>query len=202
MTYRTVAARATAEFTEKRSRFIAELSPAADADAAAAFIEDIRRRNRDARHHVYAYRIPNGPERFSDDGEPQGTAGSPLMETLRRAQVTGAVLVVTRYFGGILLGAGGLTRAYAHAASLAVTAAKIVEKRPFSKISFVCSYAQYEQACALARRFGGEAEDAAFTQDVRVIALVPEENTDGFCRSLELLTAGTADAKVENGFYH
>lgn len=200
MTYRTVAAQAAAEFTEKRSRFVAELAPSADETAALAFIEAVRRKSRDARHHVFAYRIAGGAERFSDDGEPQGTGGSPLMETLRRAQLTGTVLVVTRFFGGILLGAGGLTRAYAHAASLALAQANVVEKRPYARVAFLCSYAQYGQVQTLALRLGGEPR-ADFGGEVRVLVELPEKNTEDFLSALTQLTAGKAVPRTETGFY-
>ena len=123
MQYRTIRAAASAEFVEKRSRFIGYISPVTTQEDAAAFIDSIRSKHWDATHNVPAYIIREGNIcRFSDDGEPQGTAGMPALNVLQKEGLTDCVLVVTRYFGGILLGGGGLVRAYSHAAKIAVDA--------------------------------------------------------------------------------
>lgn len=122
--YKTVANEATAEYTEKRSRFIAQVRPVHTEDEALAFLAEVRARHPQARHNVYAYVVrENNQSRYSDDGEPSGTAGLPLLNVLTKQNLTDVALVVTRYFGGILLGAGGLARAYGKSAAEGVLAA-------------------------------------------------------------------------------
>ena len=122
--YRTLHSSSQDEFTEKRSRFIGYACPVTTEDEALAFIAKIKKQHWDAKHNVYAYVLRDWQiRRYSDDGEPQGTAGIPVLDVLIKGDVTDAVIVVTRYFGGILLGGGGLVRAYGHAASIAVRAA-------------------------------------------------------------------------------
>ena len=126
MQYRTIRAAASAEFVEKRSRFIGYISPVTTQQDAIAFIDSIKSKHWDATHNVPAYIIRDGNIcRFSDDGEPQGTAGMPILEVLRHENLTDCVCVVTRYFGGILLGAGGLCRAYTKAAKDALVPPKV-----------------------------------------------------------------------------
>lgn len=123
--YKTLRAPASDEFTEKRSRFIGYAQPVSTQVEAAAFIERIKKQHHDATHNVFAYLLREGQlERYSDDGEPQGTAGIPVLDVLRKQGVTNCAVVVTRYFGGILLGAGGLVRAYSHAAARQLRSAK------------------------------------------------------------------------------
>ncbi len=126
--YRTVAEEATAEFTEKRSRFIAQVAPVQNEEEALAFLEAVRTSHREARHNVYAYICrENNISRYSDDGEPSGTAGLPVMNVLTKQGLTDVCVVVTRYFGGILLGAGGLARAYGKSAADGILAAGICD---------------------------------------------------------------------------
>ena len=129
--YRTVSQEAKEEFTEKRSRFIGWIKPVKTEEEAIEYINAIKSQHWDAKHNVYAYSLREGQiSRYSDDGEPQGTAGVPVLEVLTHSGVTDAVIVVTRYFGGILLGTGGLVRAYSHAASIALKSAGVVIMRP------------------------------------------------------------------------
>jgi len=126
--YKTVADEATAEFTEKRSRFIAQVAPVQKEEEALAFLESVRAVHREARHNVYAYICrENNVSRYSDDGEPSGTAGLPVLNVLTKQGLTDVCVVVTRYFGGILLGAGGLARAYGKSAADGVLAAGVCE---------------------------------------------------------------------------
>ena len=108
------------EIVEKRSRFLGHLRNVHSEEEAKAFIQECKRQYHDARHNCWCYRIYNGPERFSDDGEPQGSAGMPMLEVLRREQIVNVVCVITRYFGGVLLGTGGLSRAYSASAKEAL----------------------------------------------------------------------------------
>ena len=128
--YRTIHGTATGEYEEKKSRFIAALSFADSEEAAVAFLEQVRAANRTARHNVYAYRLREGNrERYSDDGEPAKTAGTPALEVLQHSGLTDLIVVVTRYFGGVLLGTGGLVRAYTTATARALENAQVVTVR-------------------------------------------------------------------------
>ena len=130
MEYRTVKGQASAEFEEKKSIFIGSIARVSNEDEARDFINSIKAEHREARHNVYAYIIGANCsiQRYSDDGEPQGTGGIPVLEVIKRNNLTDTVIVVTRYFGGVLLGASGLVRAYSKAAAMAVKEASIVEK--------------------------------------------------------------------------
>lgn len=130
MDYRTIKGQASAEYEEKKSVFIGSVARVSNEDEARNFINSIKAEHREARHNVYAYIIGENSsiQRYSDDGEPQGTGGIPVLEVVKRNNITDTVIVVTRYFGGVLLGASGLVRAYSKAASLAVKDAGIVEK--------------------------------------------------------------------------
>ncbi|NLP29263.1 MAG: YigZ family protein [Clostridia bacterium] len=130
MDYRTVKGQAIAEYEEKKSLFIGNVARVSSEDEARDFINSIKAEHREARHNVYAYIIGGNCsiQRYSDDGEPQGTGGIPVLEVIKRNNITDTVIVVTRYFGGVLLGASGLVRAYSKAASMAVKEVGIVEK--------------------------------------------------------------------------
>jgi len=139
MQYKTISKEATVEMEEKKSRFIANVKPVSSEEEALEFINNIRAKYWDATHNVYAYYISgeNIIQRFSDDGEPSGTAGMPVLEVIKRMELKDLVVVVTRYFGGILLGASGLVRAYSKSAALGIEAAGIVTKKtmPIDKYS-------------------------------------------------------------------
>ena len=135
-----------AEFTEKRSRFIGRVWPVASEEEALEHIRQTREMHRDATHNVYAYAVRSGSfMRYSDDGEPQGSSGIPALNVFRSADIYDFCCVVTRYFGGILLGTGGLARAYSKAASMALDEAGISEKRLWSRIMTECPYSLYEK---------------------------------------------------------
>lgn len=189
--YCTVAREATDEFTEKRSRFIGAIRPVTTEEDAQAFIREISKAHWDAKHNVYAYILGDGGVcRFSDDGEPQGTAGIPVLDVLRKEGLTDCAVVVTRYFGGILLGGGGLVRAYSHAAKLAVDAAGIVEMRPCLRGTVACDYAQYGWVPALIASCGGSVEDSTFTDAVTVAFSLPVERQGELQAALTERSAG------------
>ena len=145
--YQTIAHEAAQEFVERRSRFIGYAKPVRTEEEALAFLEEIRTRHWDATHNVFAYSLRQGNlRRYSDDGEPQGTAGVPVLDVLQKSGVTDAVLVVTRYFGGVLLGAGGLVRAYSHAASLALQAGEVITMQLCKTARVMCDYNQIGRA--------------------------------------------------------
>lgn len=190
--YRTVMGAGTAEFVDRRSRFIGHIRPVSNEEEATAFVEQIRREYWDARHNVPAYVIRQGNiRRFSDDGEPQGTAGMPVLDVLQKQELTDCVLVVTRYFGGILLGGGGLVRAYSHTASLAVEAAGIARMVPAFLQKITCSYTQYGWLMPLIESVGGEIQDTAYTDEVTVTFLLDVEVQGLFEKQLTERSAGT-----------
>ena len=194
--YLTLGARAEAEFTVSRSRFIGYAAPVTDADAANAFVAEIRAMHREARHNVYAYIVREPAySRFSDDGEPQGTAGKPVLDVLKKPELEDACIVVTRYFGGILLGTGGLVRAYSHAAHLAVEAAGIVCMRACAVYALSFSYALYEPVLQLLPYHRAVAEDTSFGEAVTLTARLPLENEAAFLTALSERTLGRAEVK-------
>ena len=133
------------EYVEKRSRFLGHVRPVRSEDEARAFVAEMKKKYYDARHNCWCYLLKDGPERYSDDGEPQGTAGIPMLEVFRREGVTNLVCVVTRYFGGVLLGAGGLFRAYTKSAKDALDAAGRSVVRRWVQLEIPCSYAALER---------------------------------------------------------
>ncbi len=183
--YRTLRAFASDEFTEKRSRFIGFAQPVATTEEAGAWIDSIRAQHRDATHNVFAYLLRSGQlERYSDDGEPQGTAGIPVLDVLRKRGVTNCAVVVTRYFGGVLLGAGGLVRAYSHAASLALDAAGLVTMAHCVILKIACDYSFYGKLAACIPEWGGIVEDTQFGADVTVRVRIRAEREAFFCETL------------------
>lgn len=191
---RTVHTPATAEFTEKRSRFIGVLQPAETASEAQAFLEDLRREHRDARHVCFAYRTADGTK-FSDDGEPAGTAGQPLMQVLERNELQNCVLAVVRYFGGILLGAGGLLRAYSHTGALTVQAAQIVTMRQCKTYEIVCDYGAYGFVRPLLEQ-NGVLLDSDFGEAVTLVAALPPHEVEAVNAAIVEQSAGRFSGKV------
>ena len=189
--YFTIARDSAEEYVVNRSRFIGYAMPVETADDAVDFINEIRARHRDATHNVYAYAV-RSPEysRYSDDGEPQGTAGMPVLDVIKKNQLTDCCVVVTRYFGGILLGAGGLVRAYSHSASLAVRAAEIVKMSLCAVLRVSCDYGFYGRLSSLVPESGGTVEDTDFGAEVTMTFRLPAEREDAFRRQLTELSFG------------
>ncbi len=193
----TLAERAREKLTEKKSVFIATAAPVASEAAARAMIDEIRGEFPDARHHVYAYLLQGGAvARCSDDGEPQGTGGVPVMNVARMSGATDLCIVVTRYFGGILLGAPGLVRAYSGAARLAVEAAGLVTLTDHTILSIACGYGEYQRLSAAIPRLGAREEGAEFASEVTVTAVAEAKNADAFCRAVTEMTGGRARIAV------
>lgn len=186
------------EFTEKKSRFIGRIWPAENEAEALERIAQMRRQHYDATHNCWAYIIKDGPTRFSDDGEPGGTAGLPMVQVLQREGLFNCVLVVTRYFGGILLGAGGLVRAYTKGAKLAVDAAGKAVKRVWSALYVPCPYPWYERVKLEAAACGGRVRATRFGAEVELELLLPEAGTEAFLRRLTDLTSGKVEG-IETG---
>lgn len=182
----------TAEYVDKKSRFIARVAHAESVSEAMEFIEGVRREHADASHNVWAYVLADGQLRWSDDGEPGGTAGQPVLNVLRSAGVSDAVCVVTRYFGGILLGSGGLVRAYSKAASMALEAAGRARMAEWASVAVECSYALYERVRRLLEALGGAEIEGGFAERVTVSALLPAEAAEALASRLSDLSSGAA----------
>ena len=182
------------EFTEKRSRFIGHVWPVDSEEQARARIEETKKQHYDARHNCWCYLIKDGPVRYSDDGEPQGTAGQPMLNVFQREGVENVCCVVTRYFGGILLGAGGLVRAYAQSAKDALDAAGISVVRRWVAMEIPCTYAQFESIRREVETARGVVENVDYGADVVLSALLPEEGAADFAAHLLDVSAGTVEA--------
>lgn len=181
------------ELVEKRSRFIGQVWRVASEEEARARIEETRKRYHDARHHCWCYLIQDGPVRYSDDGEPQGTAGQPMLGVFQKEGVTNVCCVVTRYFGGILLGAGGLVRAYTQSAKDALDAAGISVVRRWIAAEIPCTYSLFEGMRREVAAFDGVVENVDYGADVVLSALLPEERYQDFAAHILDFTAGTVE---------
>ena len=190
-----------AEYIDKKSRFIGQVEHVESESEAMAFVESVRRRRDDATHSVWAYVLANGALRWSDDGEPGGTSGQPTLNVFRQAGVCDVCCVVTRYFGGVLLGSGGLVRAYSKAASLALEAAGLARMAEWRRVRVLCSYAQYERVRRLLGDFGAEDQEASFGADVEIGALLPAGSGGSFSARLADLTAGGAMFEEEGSVF-
>lgn len=175
--YKTVEFEANDEFVEKKSRFIGYVKPVKTQQEATQFIDLIKTKHWDARHNVYAYIIrENNIQRSSDDGEPSGTAGVPVLDVLLKANLCDVCVVVTRYFGGTLLGTGGLIRAYSHACQLAVDAGNIITMADCSVINISVDYSFYEKLNSLLVQFGANVESTEFLDSVNITASIKESD--------------------------
>ena len=189
--------RAETELVEKRSRFIGQVWPVESEEEARGYIEAMKKKYYDARHNCWCYHIKEGGvERYSDDGEPQGTAGQPMLNVFQREGVVNVVCVVTRYFGGILLGAGGLVRAYTQSAKDALDGAGISVVRRWVEILLPCSYAQYERVKLETEGFGGVIAEADYGADIALTVLLPEERWEDYLAHMLDITAGTVEGMV------
>ncbi|MEY8317216.1 YigZ family protein [Oscillospiraceae bacterium 50-58] len=191
--------RSETELVEKRSRFIGQVWLVSSEEEARVRIEETRKKHYDARHNCWCFRLHDGGvERCSDDGEPQGTAGQPMLNVFQREDVTDVLCVVTRYFGGVLLGAGGLVRAYTQAAKDALDTAGISVVRRWVALEVPCTYAQFEGARRGIQAFDGVVENVDYGADVLISALLPEDRAAPFAAhildtssgSIQVLEAG------------
>ena len=186
-----------AELVEKRSRFIGRVWFTETEDEAVARIKEMREKHWDATHNVYAYIIrESNIMRYSDDGEPQGTSGMPTLNVFRGEKIENVCCVVTRYFGGILLGTGGLVRAYSAAAKLALEAAGVSVVRLWKEIVLACNYGQYEPVMKTLKDYDGISTDVDYGVDVMITALLPEEKAESFCLKITDLTTGTVACEI------
>ena len=184
------------EYTEKRSRFIGQLWPVESEADALALLAAVRKEHYDARHTCFAYIIRDGGTvRYGDDGEPQGTAGQPILAVLSGAELTNVLCTVTRYFGGVLLGTGGLVRAYTAAAKAALADAGISRMAQWQCLRIPCPYPLYERVRRLLEQHEAVIERTDFGADVALDVLVRADRADAFTDALRELTAGAVCAK-------
>ncbi len=197
--YLTVSNEAAAELEEKKSRFIATVKPVASEDEAHEFISGLKTRYWNATHNVYAYYICDNQElqKFSDDGEPSGTAGMPVLEAIKKLGVQNVAVVVTRYFGGTLLGAAGLVRAYGKSAAFGIEAAGIIRKRLCAEVRIIMDYTLLGKVQALTASKGYRVKDTIYSQDVDMILYIPVDELDDF--SVLIIDATNAKALIDIG---
>ncbi|WP_294750635.1 YigZ family protein [uncultured Ruminococcus sp.] len=192
MNYFTISANAKASFIEKRSEFIGYIAPVKTNDEAVAFINSVKAEHRKAKHNVYAYILrEDNISRYSDDGEPQGTAGVPVLDVLQKRGLTDVCVVVTRYFGGILLGGGGLVRAYSHAASLACDEAHIMNMCLCHRLKITADYGLYGKISYLLPNFDTITVNSDFGSDVTLEILVLSEKLEALKNELTEATNGS-----------
>ena len=200
--YKTVKTESHDEFTEKRSRFIGYVKPVKTEQEAVDFINSLRSKHWDARHNVYAYSLREGNiKRYSDDGEPSGTAGMPVLDVITKNEVYDVCVVVTRYFGGVLLGTGGLVRAYSQGAKFALDAGQIVKMQSCRVCSLICNYNQYGKISSLILDMGGVVDDTAFEAGVTLKFHIKPDLFDALNKKLADLTSGEIQAKSDDEEY-
>lgn len=196
MGYKTVKGYAEFRFVERKSEFIGYCTPVTTEEEAIAFVNSIKKKHSDATHNVYAYVLRQGQaQRFSDDGEPHGTAGMPVLDSIRKADLTDVAIVVTRYFGGILLGTGGLVRAYTAGAVGAIKEAEIIEMVDFALISVKAGYSEYQKIMPIVSAYNAKTEDSDFAMDVTLTLKVRAEQEEKFRADLIEATNGRIHAQ-------
>ena len=189
--YKTVEKESVAEFTEKKSRFIGYVCPVKTAEEAQNFIAQVRSKNREATHNVPAYALlENNIQRCSDDGEPSGTAGVPVLDVILKSEVKDVCVVVTRYFGGILLGAGGLVRAYSHASKIALDAGGIITMAPCVVLQVEADYCLYERIRIMLEENSANIEDCVFSDNVKIVFSIRDTRIDDISKKLTELSNG------------
>ncbi len=192
MSYRTISEMVQASFVEKRSEFLAYLIPVTQNEEAIEWIQSIKADHRKAKHHVYAYILREGNiVRYSDDGEPQGTAGVPVLDVLQKQGLTDVLCVVVRYFGGILLGGGGLVRAYSHSATLAVNNARILHMLPSRMLRMVVDYTLYGKIAFLLPQYEILERSVQFLDQVHMELQVKEDYVERVTQALGDLSSGS-----------
>lgn len=196
--YTTVEQEASAEFEEKKSVFIGYAKPIKTEEEAQAFIKEKKKIHADATHNVFAYILKGGAvARYSDDNEPQGTAGMPVLDTIRKSGAEDVCIVVTRYFGGTLLGAGGLVRAYSHAAKIALDAAHVITYEKYDVFRLCCTYSEYQKYLPLIGQVHAITDQTDFAADVTLTLAIHQQRADAFCRGIAEISAGkTAVEKI------
>lgn len=185
------------EYEDRKSVFIGMAMPVSTEADAIAFIDSVKKRYPDARHHVYAYVLrENSAMRFTDDREPQGTAGMPVLDIIRKNGCTDVVIVVTRYFGGTLLGTGGLVRAYTSAALGALEAAEIIRYDIYTTLEIAVNYSDYGRITSILSDRGFRIEDTSYDTGVRVSGRIIKSEVEGLKSAITEATAGRAEMEI------
>ncbi len=194
--YITIKDSASFEYEDRKSVFIGEAAPVSTEKDAIAFIESAKKRYPDARHHVYAYVLrDNSIMRFSDDHEPQGTAGMPVLDVIRKNGCTDTVIVVTRYFGGTLLGTGGLVKAYTSAAAGALTAGQIIRYDVYAEVEFSVSYSDYGKVLAPLSEIGFRVLGTSYDAGVNLNGKILKSSLPELEKKLTDITSGKCSVK-------
>ena len=195
--YITIHHYASCEYEDRKSVFIGEAMPVSTEEDALHFIETVKKKYPDARHHVYAYVLrDNSTMRFTDDGEPQGTAGMPVLDIIRKNGLTDTAIVVTRYFGGTLLGTGGLVRAYSAAALGAVENAEIITYDVYVTFSIETTYSDYQKFAPVFQEMGYRSTDVRYTDKVLLTGSIRKSFADQFADKLVQITSGRVKMQI------
>ena len=191
-----------AEYIEKKSRFLGGVYPVTSEQEAKEILERVRKQHYDARHNCWCYILKSGQKRYSDDGEPSGTAGMPVLDVIVKNEIFDVVVVVTRYFGGVLLGTGGLVRAYSHGSKIAVEAAKPVIMQNCLVCEARCAYNQYGKVSSLIIGVGAAVDDTVYESDVLVKFHIKPDLLGALNKKLADATSGevTVEQKDEQYF--
>ena len=185
------------EYEDRRSIFIGTAVPVSTEAEALDFISFIKKKYPDARHHVYAYVLrENSIMRFSDDREPQGTAGMPVLDAIRKRGCTNVAVVVVRYFGGTLLGTGGLVRAYSAAAVGAIENALIVKYDVYNSLTLTCSYSDFQKVSAYISECGFKTVDTAYSDNVIITGKIQKDLAESFINNINEISAGRVKAEI------
>ncbi len=200
--YTSVAKEASSVFEEKRSEFISYIKPITDEAQAQEFISFIKSKHYDAKHNVFAYIIKNsGTERYSDDGEPQGTAGMPTLQVLKNEGLTDVIVVTTRYFGGILLGGGGLVRAYTKAAKMAVDAAGLAEYKLFTYFTLTYGYPFHSTFLKITEKANARVENIEYGENITATFAILKDNAEKLTADIFEVSNGTLNCTyLKDGF--
>lgn len=203
MEYKTVSEFGTDFFIEKKSKFIAYCKPVQTQEQAKNFIDEIKQKHKDATHNVWAYSLrENNVMRYNDDGEPSGTAGIPVLDVIKKTETQDVAIVATRYFGGIMLGGGGLVRAYSHTASIALASAKPIIMRECLVVGVKCHYSYYNKTQELCEKNKAVIDDTLFEDAVTIIFHILEEDLKNFAKDFSELTKGEGEIEeLERNFY-
>lgn len=192
--YKTIKKYATDQFIEKKSKFIGYIAPISSEEEAIAFINEKKALHWNATHNVHAYSLRNPQiKRYSDDGEPQGTAGIPVLDVLQKEGIHNAVIVVTRYFGGVMLGAGGLVRAYSHCAKLALDASEMITMSVCVSFTIQFHYSVYGKLNSILPNYPILIQDALFEELITIHALIKDSYLDAFINKVTQLTSGSVE---------
>ncbi len=194
--YLTISSTSTAEIVERKSKFIAKVIPVENEEQAFEELEKVKKENRDARHNVFSYRIANGAERASDDGEPSGTAGVPILDILRGSKLQNVLVVVTRYFGGILLGTGGLVKAYTDSAKEALKRAEVVEKVLQKQYEIEVPYSYNDKIIYFCKNNEYKIVDTKYEENAKLYVAVKNEVSASFEQEIKDLTNREAEVRV------